>query len=145
MGNGVGTPTNGPGTPAPTGYAPVSQPVNGQMNPSPLQGLDASAIQTNGGINPFALGNRSPGNYVPQPAPDGGAAVAPPPRPMMVPNGGFPPPTARMPLPAPTGTFGTPRAIGQLPPGNLPNGPVGAPRTGGSFMGNALRNYGGNR
>lgn len=122
MSNGSGVNTSGTNAPAPAAYAPISPPVKGQMNPSPLQGLDASAIQTNGQDNPFALGGRIPGDYVPQQQAQPAPTRAP--MPAQAPNGGFPA-TPATPIAAPPSA--APRAF----MGGVMNGiNVGMPQRG---------------
>lgn len=75
---------------------PVSAPNGGFPTPQPLSPMSASAIQVGGG-NPFALGGRTYGNYVPPNAPQ-------------APTGGLPPGAAPMAPPrlAPRMGTGTP-------------------------------------
>lgn len=101
-----GTNTAPGATPAPAAYAPVTPPALAGNQPNPLAGLTASGAMPFAGMqNPFALGGRSPGDYVPAPA-----------RPPMSvpPNGGFPSPQA----PPPINT-------GVAPPNRMQVGPQG--------------------
>jgi hypothetical protein len=94
MGTRIGIPQPGNATPA---YAPPpgQQPPLGLINPV---GAGGSSPSTVGMSNPFALGGRPYGNYIPQ----NGATPAPAPVPMPVqaPIGGVPPIPAT-PVPAP--------------------------------------------
>lgn len=100
MSIGRGQPTGG--GKGPTGFAPPQQAQVADSNPQPSDpsGYSATAAITNfappgAGIMgaPFALGGRSPGNYVPMPTP----------MPMPTPAQQTPPPQPATPSPFPTG------------------------------------------